>query len=66
MGEWRHRSNCRRRQPLLQDGIGSLRPGAGLTSTAIPSPATLLRDALGLVLCGACALLTVAWLRVIL
>jgi len=67
MGEWRHRSRCRRRQPLLQDGIGSLRSGSPeLSSTAMPSPATHIHDLLFLPLAMACALVTVAWLWVLL
>jgi hypothetical protein len=71
MGEWRHRSRCWRQQPPsqdLQDGIGSLRSVSELNIAAIPSSATfpglgtLARDALGLLLCGVCALLIVAYM----
>ena len=65
MGEWRHRSSCRRQQPLLQDGIGSLRSFTGVHLAAIPSPATL-ADLLLLPLATLCALTLVAWLVVLL
>lgn len=65
MGEWRHRSSCWRQQPLLQDGIGSLRSVTGVHLAAIPSPATL-ADLLFLPMAMLCALVLVAWLAVLL
>jgi hypothetical protein len=67
MGEWRHRSSCRRRQPLLQDGIGSLRSLPGVHLAAIPSPATFpsVHNLLWLPLATLCALVLVAWMWIL-